>query len=573
MSYRPQPQQQQQPGPSSFNHPNMLAAQGMQQAQGRSSPMPAVPSVSQPNLGQPGSIPAPSGLPSSQSMPAGPGAGAGSSNSLHPTGPPSLSSGQAQADKGPDYVYFERKPNQFGEATQGKAMTAKMKLELYYKEAVEGVVGRKERRTALDKQLSAEMHTPESLKNRQMMALGRRESNFLRLRRTRIGLEDFRTVKVIGKGAFGEVRLTQKVDTGKIYAMKTLKKNEMFKKDQLAHVRAERDVLAESNSPWVVQLFYSFQDSQYLYLVMEYLPGGDLMTMLIKYDTFSEDVTKFYMAECILAIEAVHNLGFIHRDIKPDNILIDTMGHIKLSDFGLSTGFHKQHDSAYYQRLLGGGDVSGSGGNTARSQSAVGGGAGARNSVMVNAINLTMTSKQDIATWKANRRKLAYSTVGTPDYISPEIFLQQGYGKETDWWSLGAIMFECLVGYPPFCSENAHDVYRKIIDWRNHLFFPDDVHLSREAEDLIRRMLCEADRRLNIDQLKAHPFFYGVDWATIRDIDAPFVPHLKSMTDTSYFPTDELDQVPDVPVSADTGGDAKKDLAFLGYTFRRYEML
>jgi protein-serine/threonine kinase len=105
--------------------------------------------------------------------------------------------------------------------------------------------------------------------------------SYLRLRRTRIGLEDFRTVKVIGKGAFGEVRLVQKADTGKIYAMKTLKKNEMFKKDQLAHVRAERDVLAESNSAWVVQLYYSFQDSQYLYLVMEFLPGGDLMTMYV----------------------------------------------------------------------------------------------------------------------------------------------------------------------------------------------------------------------------------------------------------------------------------------------------
>lgn len=101
----------------------------------------------------------------------------------------------------------------------------------------------------------------------------------MRLRRTRIGLEDFRTVKVIGKGAFGEVRLVQKADTGKIYAMKSLRKNEMFKKDQLAHVRAERDVLAESNSAWVVQLYYSFQDTNYLYLVMEFLPGGDLMTM------------------------------------------------------------------------------------------------------------------------------------------------------------------------------------------------------------------------------------------------------------------------------------------------------
>lgn len=144
-------------------------------------------------------------------------------------------------------------------------------------------------------------------------------------------------------------------------------------------------------------------------------------------------------------------------------------------------------------------------------------------------------------------------------------------------------------GYPPFCSENAHDVYRKIIEWRNHLFFPDDVHLSREAEDLIRRMLCEADRRFTVEQLKAHPvcrscsnlpfhrelihphrqadmqFFYGVDWATIRDIDAPFVPHLRSITDTSYFPTDELDQASEIP-SAPEGADAKKDLAFLGYT-------
>ena len=159
----------------------------------------------------------------------------------------------------------------------------------------------------------ADMSLSDDRKARQLQALGRTESSFLRLRRTRLGLEDFRTVKVIGKGAFGEVRLVQKVDTGKIYAMKTLRKSEMFKKDQLAHVRAERDVLAESNSPWVVQLYYSFQDTQYLYLLMEFLPGGDLMTMLIKYDTFTEDVTRFYIAECVLALEAIHKLGFIHR--------------------------------------------------------------------------------------------------------------------------------------------------------------------------------------------------------------------------------------------------------------------
>ncbi|KAK4689636.1 hypothetical protein P7C73_g467, partial [Tremellales sp. Uapishka_1] len=546
MSYRPPQSGPSQPRapPNPQTTPPTLSAEQNQGAPGRTSPMPLIPSVGQPNIGQPGS---------------------------YSTGAPVNPN-----DKGPDYVYFERRPSQFGESTMGKAMAAKMKLELFYKEAVEGVVGRKERRTTLEKQLHADALTPDSLKARQLLALGRRESNYLRLRRTRIGLDDFRTVKVIGKGAFGEVRLCQKVDTGKIYAMKTLKKNEMFKKDQLAHVRAERDVLAESNSPWVVQLYYSFQDTQFLYLVMEFLPGGDLMTMLIKYDTFSEDVTKFYMAECILAIEAVHNLGFIHRDIKPDNILIDSLGHIKLSDFGLSTGFHKQHDSAYYQKLLGGGDVSNHGHSSSRqsqaSLSSVAGTGAARNSVMVNAINLTMTSKQDIATWKANRRKLAYSTVGTPDYIAPEIFLQQGYDKACDFWSLGAIMFECLVGYPPFCSEQAHDVYKKVISWRDWLMFPDDVHLSREAEDLVRRMLCESERRLTCEQLKAHPFFFGVDWSSIRLIDSPFVPALRSGTDTSYFPCDELDQVPEA-ISAPDGNNATKDLAFLGYTFRRYEML
>jgi len=361
---------------------------------------------------------------------------------------------------------------------------------------------------------------------------------------------------VIGKGAFGEVRLVQKNDSGKIYALKTLQKAEMLKRDQLAHVRAERDVLAESDSPWVVQLYYSFQDTAYLYLIMEFLPGGDLMTMLIKYDTFSEDVTRFYMAECVLAIEAVHNLGFIHRDIKPDNILIDKDGHIKLSDFGLSTGFHKQHDSAYYAKLLNGEAPS-----NAKDP--------ARNSVLVNPIHLTMSSREQIATWKANRRKLAFSTVGTPDYIAPEIFLLQGYGKECDWWSLGAIMFECLVGYPPFCSENTHDTYKKIIDWKKHLLFPEDVHLSHEAEHLVRSMITSQEHRLSVEHIRAHPFFYGVEWDTLRQIDAPFVPHLRSITDTSYFPTDELENVPDQPPGADTS-PANKELAFLGYTFKRF---
>ncbi|KAG6854808.1 Serine/threonine-protein kinase [Blastosporella zonata] len=486
-----------------------------------------------------------------------------SSSARGPLSPSTSSRPPLGSSKPADYVYFDRTTAGFSDEAVPRAKSAQLKLEHYYKVAVDSAIERntRDRRVELERKLQGDMMMSEERKQRQLQQLGKKESTYLRLRRTKLGLDDFRTVKVIGKGAFGEVRLVQKVDTGKIYAMKTLKKEEMLKKDQLAHVRAERDVLAESDSPWVVQLYYSFQDPSYLYLIMEFLPGGDLMTMLIKYDTFSEDVTRFYLAECVLAIEAVHKLGFIHRDIKPDNILIDKDGHIKLSDFGLSTGFQKKHDSSYYQRLLDPANAAPSPTAAAHSQ---------RNSVMVNSINLTMSNKDQIATWKANRRKLAYSTVGTPDYIAPEIFLQKGYGKECDWWSLGAIMFECLVGYPPFCSDSTHETYQKIMQWPRCLQFPDDVHLSRESEDMIRRLIISAEHRLTVEQIKKHPFFYGVDWDTIRRIDAPFVPHLRSITDTSYFPTDEIDQADEARYT--DSNEASKDLAFLGYTFKRFNL-
>ncbi|KAG9286206.1 hypothetical protein G9A89_014192 [Geosiphon pyriformis] len=472
-----------------------------------------------------------------------------------------------------DYVAFERSTEGFPKGTLDRSTAAKLKLEHFYKVTLEQAIERKERQQELEAKLESESCSDDR-RNRQLQSLGRKESQFLRLRRTRLGLEDFITVKVIGKGAFGEVRLVQKADTGKIYAMKTLRKADMFKKDQLAHVKAERDVLVECDSPWVVQLFYSFQDTQYLYLIMEFLPGGDLMTMLIKYDTFSEDVTRFYIAECVLAIEAIHKLHFIHRDIKPDNILIDQAGHIKLSDFGLSTGFHKTHDSAYYQRLLDG-TLNGST-------------SGHRQLGSEHNINLTFSSKDRIATWKKSRRSLAYSTVGTPDYIAPEIFLQQGYGEECDWWSLGAIMFECLVGYPPFCSENAHETYKKIIHWQDQFYFPEDVQLSPEAENLIRRLICGREQRLGrrrddgrsgADEIKMHPFFAGVNWDIIRDHAAPFIPVLTSITDTSYFPTEDLEKIPDQPPTVErsqlNGPNEynQKDLAFVGYTFKRFEDL
>lgn len=163
-------------------------------------------------------------------------------------------------------------------------------------------------------QLIRDPGVPKERKRQEVESVAKKESNFLRFLRTKETPQNFHTIKVIGKGAFGEVKLVQRKTDGKIYALKSLIKTEMFKRDQLAHVRAERDIMADSkDNPWLVKLHASFQDTAYLYLLMEFLPGGDLMTMLIKYEIFSEDITRFYMAELVMAIEAVHKLGFLHR--------------------------------------------------------------------------------------------------------------------------------------------------------------------------------------------------------------------------------------------------------------------
>jgi len=353
--------------------------------------------------------------------------------------------------------------------------------------------------------------------------------------------------------------------------MKTMRKTEMIRSNQLAHVRAEKDFLSSASSPWVVELFYSFQDTHNLHLVMEYLAGGDLMSLLIKKDIFPEDMARFYLAECVLAIESVHQLGFVHRDVKPDNILIDREGHLKLTDFGLATGFHELHDSEYYQTLLGKSTVkkSRSGERLAMSQSA-------------SKIDLSPQSSSDKTAehWKRNRRALAYSTVGTTDYVAPEVFAHKGYGKECDWWSLGAIFYEMLVGFPPFMSDTPSECMHKIVNWRETFMFPKDSLVSEPAKNLIRRLLTDADQRLGLfgaHEIKAHPFFTGIDWESLRSRKAPFVPQLCSPQDTSNFPpaSELLDPHERLNAFGNETNTVKqqKDLAFVGYTFRRFESL
>ncbi|KZF26406.1 kinase-like protein [Xylona heveae TC161] len=489
---------------------------------------------------------------------AGTGGHAGYGNYLNPSY--AVRNAAALSDDEPP----ERNPDKYSANVKHRGAMAAELVAAFFKENVQRARERNGRAVELE-QILKDPSISDTRKEQKKMNVRKAEAQYLRFLRTKEIPQNFTTLKVIGKGAFGEVKLVQRKTDGKIYALKSLVKSEMFKKDQLAHVRSERDILAESDSPWVVKLHTTFQDPTFLYMLMEFLPGGDLMTMLIKYEIFSEDITRFYMAEIVCAIEAVHKLGFIHRDIKPDNILLDRGGHIKLTDFGLSTGFHKQHDNSYYQQLLSGKS------NKPKD----------RNSVSIDQINLTVSNRTQINTWRKSRRVMAYSTVGTPDYIAPEIFSGRGYSFDCDWWSVGTIMFECLVGWPPFCAEDPHDTYRKIVNWPETLFFPDDIQLSIEAESMIRSLVCDSTNRLGhvggAQEIKNHPFFRGVSFNDLRRIRAPFEPRLSSNVDVTYFPIDEIDQTDNsafLRQQTQTQSDeqsAELNLPFIGYTYKRFD--
>ncbi|GLD93582.1 hypothetical protein PINS_up002174 [Pythium insidiosum] len=359
----------------------------------------------------------------------------------------------------------------------------------------------------------------------------------------RVSIRDFHIVKPISKGAFGKVYLARKKTTGDQYAIKVLAKEHIVRKKQIQHIETERDILVNVESPFVVKLFWTFQTKRNLFLVMEYLPGGDFMSLLECIVQLEEQVARVYIAEVALALNHLHLKGCVHRDLKPDNILISSNGHIKLTDFGLSEEGVFVSDSESEYREDG---VFFYHSDQASVEDDV---VAVENPERLDFDDEIAELLADDLSGKPARRNRkrevahTYGRCGTPDYLSPEIILGQPHGPPVDYWALGVILYEMLVGFPPFNDETVEAIFDNIL--KRQILWPDgEKCLSMEAMDLINQLL-EPDpvRRLGWEGLQRHPFFLGIDWNTLLESTPPFVPTLEGPNDTSYFNNRNLTDV------------------------------
>lgn len=314
------------------------------------------------------------------------------------------------------------------------------------------------------------------------------ENNAAASKKKTISLEAFHIIRVVGKGSFGKVFLVREKETSTLYAMKVLKKEYIIRKNQVEHTKTERSVLGYVNHPYIVGLNMAFQTADKLFFVLDYCSGGELFFHLGKVGRFAEARARFYAAQITLALEYVHSLDIIYRDLKPENVLLDSKGNIRLTDFGLSKEGVSDHSTG------------------------------------------------------------ANSFCGTPEYIAPEVLLRQGHGRAVDWWSTGALLYEMLCGLPPFYSRNREAMFEKIM--RADLNFP--TFISEVAKDVLRKLLVRDPKgRLgsgerDADEIKSHPFFHEIDWTRLATgtVSPPWTPTVTGSLDTSLFDAEFTSMMP-----------------------------
>uniref|UniRef100_A0A1I8GP98 non-specific serine/threonine protein kinase n=1 Tax=Macrostomum lignano TaxID=282301 RepID=A0A1I8GP98_9PLAT len=307
--------------------------------------------------------------------------------------------------------------------------------------------------------------------------------------------DDFQVVKLISNGAYGAVHLVRHKASRQRFAMKKVRKTHLVLRNQVDQAFAERDILSFADNPFVVSLFCTFETKKYLCMVMEFVEGGDCASLLKQIEVLPLDLARMYFAEIVLALEYLHSYGIVHRDLKPSNLLISSEGHIKLTDFGLS-----------------------------------------KIGLMTLATSLYETGLKDCAMFSDAQ------IFGTPEYISPEVILRQGYGKPVDWWAAGIILYQFLVGFVPFTADSAEELFMLLVsDPPPTIEWPEEEELALppEAVDLISRLL-ETEPLLRLGtggphEVKEHAFFSSVDWTGLLKEKAEFVPQLDHDEDTSYF--------------------------------------
>ncbi|EQL01789.1 kinase domain containing protein [Ophiocordyceps sinensis CO18] len=489
--------------------------------------------------------------------------------------------------------------------TVERAAAAKVFLETHYNELLNRPDTRSLRRQYLESQLYYSPHLTldqkeairlsffqqESCHVREARALKAQSLSSLTDRGSAPNADRYQSLKVLGKGSFGVVKLVrERPDPGyacakQVFAMKVIRKSNMIRYSQEGHLRAERDFLvASEGSTWlvIVPLIASFQDPKNLYLVMEYMPGGDFLGLLVRSDIMHESIARFYIAEMILAVEEAHRLRFIHRDIKPDNFLISASGHLKISDFGLSFDGHWSHDASYYgcqrysllQRL--GIRVDGDAKDKERHENI------STQLPWLQSMREVLQRHdlqaeagpddlQRLLEWRntCGNRVTANSVVGTSQYMAPEV-IRACRGTE----------------YDGRCDWGRKETKENITNHRRHFFFPRRPVVSDKCKDLINHLIQEKEVRLcskqyhimdrhqmstrrpmdcfgrfvfpnDAEDIRAHRWFKHFPWDRIHTISPPFVPNIASMEDTHYFdesePIESLadSSCPPVEVSSD----------------------